>query len=537
MPKQLLFHAAARASLQHGIDRVGDAVKMTLGPRGRAVALAIDGAAPMITHDGSTVAQALVLPDRFENIGAQLLIEVAQTTNTMVGDGTTTATILAQALIGEGLKLVAAGANPILLKRGLDLGGAAVLAALAAAAQPVRHPVDMARVAGVAANDGALGALIASVMTRVGAAGVITIEAGRGTQTEVIYTDGMQIDYGYASPSFVTDAARHEAVLDTPQLLITDAAITDIHAILPLIGKAVPQGKQLVLVVEDISDEILSALVLNKIRGVFNPMVIKIPGNRAQRRELLDDLAVRTGGTVISRETGRALASATLADLGHAQQIRVGAGTTSIIHGAGDPTQIARRSTQLQTLLAATTSDGTQAALALRLARLQGCVAVIRVGATTEPELNDRVQRLEDALATARAASEQGIVPGGGLALLHAATALDGMGDEGDVRLGVALLRHALAEPMRQLATNAGQSGAVIVDAVRRHSQATGDASYGYNVLTGAFGDLRAMGVIDPVKVTRCAVQNAVSITGLLLTMDVLITGTGGFGPINLIDD
>ncbi|KAB8139593.1 hypothetical protein F8S13_27500 [Chloroflexia bacterium SDU3-3] len=331
--------------------------------------------------------------------------------------------------------------------------------------------------------------------------------------------------------------ARREAVLDDPQFLITDAAITDIHTLIPLIGKAVQRGRQVVLVVGNLSDEILNALVLNKIRGVFAPVVIKIPGDGERRRELLEDLAVLTGGTLISQDTGRTLESATVEDLGRAQRICVGKAATSITQGAGDPKQITLHSAQIRAQMAATTSDAMRAALALRLARLGGCVAVIRVGATTEPELKERTQRLEDALATARAAIEQGIVPGGGLALLHAVDALDGLGDEGDVRLGVAMLRHALAEPMRQLAANAGQSGAVVVDAVRRHHRDTSDVSYGYNVLTGAFGDLQAMGVIDPVKVTRSAVQNAVSITGLLLTMDVLITGTSGFGPINLIDD
>lgn len=524
MPKQFKFHQSARFALKRGVDSVADAVKTTLGPRGRNIAIGTAYNAPTITHDGVTVAKSIELPNSFENMGAQLLVEVASRTNDLVGDGTTTATVIAQAMIAEGLKLVTAGANPMQIKRGLDAGVSAVLAELTHAAVPVRDQADIALVAGISAGDPAIGELIAEIMARVGNDGVVTIEEGRGTALEVEYADGMQIDRGYLSPYFVTDSARMEVVLDDAHILITDAKITSIEDILPMLEQAVQVTKNLVLVAEDIDPESLTVLVLNKLRGTFNPVAIKAPGFGDRRKAQLEDIAVLTGGTVISADTGRTLASVTVADLGRARRVTVGKDTTTFVQGQGDTQQIATRVAQIRTQVAATTSDFEREQLSGRLAKLQGCVAVLKVGATTEPELKEKKHRVEDALATARAAAESGIVPGGGIALLNALGALDTVETTGDERFGVQILRRALEEPIRQLATNAGEEGAVIIDTVRRHHDATGNTSYGYNVLTREFGSMTEMGVIDPVKVTKSAVQNAASIAGLLLTMEVLIT-------------
>src|SRR5919201_290989 len=462
MPKQLHFNEEARRSLKRGVDVVADAVKTTLGPRGRNVAIDKKFGAPTVTHDGVTVAKEIELKDPFENMGARLLVEVATKTNDVAGDGTTTATVLAQSIVNEGLKVVAAGANPMLLKRGLDKGADAVVAELKSLAKPVRDRADIAHVAEISAADSEIGDLIAEVMEKVGKDGVITVEESKGIAFEKEYTEGMQIDRGYISAYFVTNSERMEAELDEPYILI--------------------------------------------------------------------------GGTVISEEIGRKLDSATMDDLGRARKVISDKDNTTFIEGRGDEKAIRARIEQIRAQIETTTSDFDREKLQERLAKLAGGVAVLKVGAATETELKEKKHRVEDALSTARSAVEEGIVPGGGVALINAVPALDQVQvSNDDERFGVQILKRALEEPMRQLARNAGEDGPVIIDTVRRMHKEKGDTSYGYNVLTGEFGSMLEQGVIDPVKVTRSAVQNAVSIAGLLLTTEALVTdipdansGSGG---------
>jgi chaperonin GroEL len=525
MPKHLLFQDQARRSLKRGVDLAAEAVKTTLGPRGRNVALGTAYGPPTITHDGVTVAQAITLDDPFANMGAQLLIEVATRTNELTGDGTTTATVLAQAMIAEGFKIVIAGASPLQLKRGLDKGAAVVVAELECMATPVRSSADIAHVAGVAAADPAIGELIAEIMERVGTDGAITVEEGQGLDCEVTYTEGMQIPRGYLSPHFVTDEARMTAELDEPLILITDQKLAGLSAILPALEAALEVSKEIVVVAADFDGEALATLVINRLRGTFNLLAVKAPGFGDQRQAMLEDLAALTGATVISEERGLALERTTLEDLGRARRVVADKETTTFIAGQGDPAAIATRIAQIRLQMELTTSDTAREQLQGRLARLTGCVAVLKVGGPTELELKEKLQRVVDALATARAAVAEGIVPGGGVALLTAGCALEHMAPAGaDERLGIQILRRALAEPLLQLAANAGLEGPVILAAVRRGQDAQGDRSYGYNVLTNSFGSMLAQGVIDPLGVTRAALQNAVSIAGLLLTVEVLIT-------------
>ena len=527
MPKHLLFQDQARRSLKRGVDMVAEAVKTTLGPRGRNVALGSAYGAPAVTHDGVTVAQAITLTDPFANMGARLLIEVATRTNEQTGDGTTTATVLAQAMLAEGAKLVVAGASPLQLKRGLDRGAAVVVAELACMATPVRGRADIAHVAGIAAADPAIGELIAEMMERVGMDGAITVEEGQGLECEVTYSEGMQLPRGYLSPLLVTDEERMIAELDEPLILLTDQKLAGLSAILPALGAALEVTKQIVIVAADFDGEALATLVINRLRGVFTILAVKAPGFGDQRQAFLEDLATLTGATVISEERGHRLERATLQDLGRARRVTADKETTTFIAGQGDPAAVAAHIAQIRAQLALTSSDTEREQLQARLARLTGCVAVLKVGGPTELELKEKQQRVEDALATARAAIAEGIVPGGGVALLIAGCALEHLASaDDDERFGIQILRHALAEPLRQLAANAGVEGPVILDAVRRGQHTRGDRSYGYNVVTDSFGSMLAQGVIDPLGVTRAALQNAVSIAGLLLTVEVLITDT-----------
>jgi chaperonin GroEL len=524
MAKQLSFNEEARRALKRGVDQVSEAVKTTLGPRGRNVALDKKWGAPTVTHDGVTVAKEITLKDPFENMGARLLVEVATKTNDVVGDGTTTATVLAQAIVHEGLKMVAAGANPMLLKRGLDKGAEAIVAELKSLAKPVRDRADIAHVAAISAADSEIGDLIAEVMEKVGKDGVITVEESKGIAFETEYTEGMQIDRGYISPYFVTNAERMEAELEEPYILITDKKIAGITDILPVLEKALQVTKNFVIIAEDVDGEALATLVVNKLRGTVNALAVKAPGFGDRRKAMLQDIAVLTGGTVISEEIGRKLDSATVDDLGRARRVVSDKDNTTFIEGRGDEKAIKARIGQIRAQIETTTSDFDREKLQERLAKLAGGVAVLKVGAATEPELKEKKHRVEDALSTARSAVEEGIVPGGGVVLINAIPALDKVQTcYDDERFGVQILKRALEEPMRQLAKNAGEDGAVIIDTVRRNQVSSGDTSYGYNVLTGEFGSMLEQGVIDPVKVTRSAVQNAVSIAGLLLTTEALI--------------
>jgi chaperonin GroEL len=524
MPKQLEFNDAARRSLKRGVDTVADAVKTTLGPRGRNVSIDKKFGAPTVTHDGVTVAKEIELKDPFENMGARLLVEVATKTNDVAGDGTTTATVLAQAIVNEGLKVVAAGANPMLIKRGLDKAAEAVVTELKSMAKPVRDRADIAHVATISAADTEIGELIAEVMEKVGKDGVITVEESRGIAMEKEYTDGMLIDRGYISAYFVTNSERMEAELEEPYILITDKKISSIQEILPVLEKALQITKNLVIIAEDIDGEALATLVLNKLRGTVNVLAVKAPGFGDRRKAMLQDIAILTGGTVVSEEIGRKLDSATVEDLGRARRVVSDKDNTTFIEGRGDEKAIRARIEQIRAQIETTTSDFDREKLQERLAKLAGGVAVLKVGAATEPELKEKKHRVEDALSTARAAVEEGMVPGGGVALINAIRALENVtGSNDDETYGVQILRRALEEPMRQLARNAGEEGSVIIDAVRREQKDKGMSSFGYNVLSGEFGDLLEQGVIDPVKVTRSAVQNAVSIAGLLLTTEALI--------------
>jgi chaperonin GroEL len=526
MPKQLEFNEEARRSLKRGVDKIADAVKTTLGPRGRNVAIDKKFGAPTVTHDGVTVAKEIELKDPFENMGAQLLKEAATKTNDIAGDGTTTATVLAQAIVNEGLKVVAAGANPMLIKRGLDKGAEAVVAAIKALAQPVKDRADIAHVATISAADITIGDLLAEVMEKVGKDGVITVEESKGTAFETEYTEGMQFDRGYISPYFVTNAERMETELDDPYILITDKKISSIQDLVPVLEKVLQQGKrELVIVAEDVDGEALATLVVNKLRGTINALAVKAPGFGDRRKAMLQDIAILTGGTVISEEIGRKLDSATLEDLGRARKVLATKDDTTLIEGRGDESGIKARIEQIRAQIDVTTSDFDREKLQERLAKLSGGVAVIKVGAATEPELKEKKHRVEDALSATRAAVEEGIVPGGGVSLINAASALDNvtLGHD-DEKVGIQILRRALEEPLRTLARNAGEDGAVIIDTVRRNQKSTGDSTYGYNVLTGELGSMVEQGIIDPAKVTRSAVQNAVSIAGMILTTEALIT-------------
>jgi chaperonin GroEL len=524
MPKILEFNEDARKSLKIGIDTLANAVKTTLGPKGRNVALDKKFGSPTITHDGVTVAKEIELEDPFENMGAQLLKEAATKTNDVAGDGTTTATVLAQAIVHEGLRNVAAGANPMQLKQGIEIGSERVVARLKDMAKEVRGREDIAQVAAISAADQEIGNLIADVMEKVGKDGVITVEESRGLEFETEYTEGMEIDRGYSSPYFVTNAERMEAVLEEPFILITDKKISAVSDILPVLEKALQVTKNFMIIAEDVDGEALATLVVNKLRGTLNAVAVKAPGFGDRRKEMLRDIAILTGGTVISEEVGRKLDSTTVQDLGRARRVVATKESTTIVEGYGNEQQIKARIEQIRTQIDQTTSEFDREKLQERLAKLAGGVAVIKVGAATETELKEKKHRVEDALSATRAAVEEGIVPGGGVALIDAASALDAIEAHGDIRTGVQILKRALDEPMRGISMNAGMDGSVVVETVRRLQNEKNDPMIGYDVLRDEYGDMANWGVIDPVKVTRSAVENAASIAAMILTTEALIS-------------
>jgi len=520
LAKQLYFNEEARRSLKRGVDALADAVKVTLGPKGRNVVLDKKFGAPTITNDGVTIAREIELEDPFENMGAQLVKEVATKTNDVAGDGTTTATVLAQAIITEGLKNVAAGANPMVLKRGIDKGVAAIVAELKTLSRPVNTKEETAQVATVSSQDPAVGELISEVMERVGKDGVITVEESQGLSLEKDYVDGMQFDRGYISPYMVSNAERMEAVLETPYLLITDKKISAIADILPLLEKLVQTGnKNLVIIAEDVDGEALATLVVNKLRGIFNCLAVKAPGFGDRRKAMLEDISILTGGQVISEELGLKLENVTLSQLGQARRVTANKDNTTVVEGKGSEDDVKRRINQIKAQIADTTSDFDREKLQERMAKLSGGVGVIKVGAPTEVELKEKKHRIEDALSATRAAVEEGIVAGGGTALINALVALDNVQATGDEATGVAILRRALEEPLRQIAHNAGAEGSVVVAAVKAAQPGTG-----FNAATGEYQDMFQAGIIDPAKVTRSGLQNAASIAGMLLTTETIIT-------------
>ncbi|PJF31793.1 MAG: chaperonin GroEL [Candidatus Thermofonsia Clade 1 bacterium] len=526
MPKQLVFGEEARRGLKRGIDKLAEAVATTLGPKGRNVALDKKFGAPTVTHDGVTVAKEIELEDPFENMGAQLLKEAATKTNDIAGDGTTTATVLAQTIVNEGLKNVAAGANPMLLKRGIEAAAERIAQAIRDMAVEIDTKEEIASVAAISAQDQSIGRLIADVMDKVGKDGVITVEESKGLEFETEYVEGMQFDRGYISPYFVTSTETMEAVLEEPYILIYEKKISAAQDIVPILEKLVQVGRRsLLIIAEDVDGEALATLVLNKLRGMLNLLAVKAPGFGDRRKAMLQDIAILTGGTVISEETGRKLENVTINDLGRARKVVSTKDETTIIDGAGEESAIKGRIAEIRVEIERTTSDYDREKLQERLAKLAGGVAVIRVGAATETELKEKKHRVEDALSATRAAVEEGIVPGGGVALINAIACLDGMKLElDDENTGVQIMRRALEAPMRRIAANAGQDGAVIVQSVRAKQAEKGNPRIGYDVLKGEFVDMIEAGIIDPAKVTRGALENAASIASMILTTEALIT-------------
>ncbi|MEA2662594.1 MAG: chaperonin GroEL, partial [Chloroflexota bacterium] len=524
MPKQLVFTDDARKKLKAGVDVMANAVKTTLGPKGRNVALDKKFGAPTVTHDGVTVAREIELEDPFENMGAQLLKEAATKTNDIAGDGTTTSVVVAQAIVTEGLKNIAAGANPMLLKRGLEKGVDAVVAELKSQAVEVKGKEEIAHIAGISAADAEIGELIAEVHDKVGRDGVITVEESKGLEFEKEYVEGMQIDRGYISAYFVTNADRMEAIIEDAYILITDKKISAITDILPVLEKLVQVSKNLVIIAEDIDGEALATLVVNKLRGTINVLGVKAPGFGDRRKAMLEDIAILTGGKVISEEVGRKLDSTTVADLGRARRVTSNKDETTFVEGHGSQEAIMARVKQIKALIEETTSDFDKEKLNERLAKLAGGVAIIRVGAATEIELKEKKHRVEDALSAARAAVEEGILPGGEVALLNAVKALDKVKAEGDELTGVNILRRALEEPFRQLVTNAGQDGGVMLEGVRRKQAEAKSGTWGYDVIKNEIVDLVKTGIIDPAKVTRSALENGASVAAMILTTEALIT-------------
>ena len=521
MAKQLLMGEEARKALCAGIDKLADTVKITLGPKGRNVVLGKKFGAPVITNDGVTIAKEIELKDQFENMGAQLVREVATKTNDAAGDGTTTATVLAQALVTEGMKNVAAGANPMDLKRGMQKAVKASVEALKANSKKMEGSADVARVATVSAGDEVIGSLIAEAMEKVSADGVITIEESKTAETYSEVVKGMQFDRGYITPYMVTDTERMEAVLDDAYLLITDKKISVIQDILPLLEQIVQSGKKLVIIAEDVEGEALSTLIVNRLRGTFTVVAVKAPGFGDRRKEMLQDIAILTGGTVVSEELGYELKDATVDMLGRARQVKVTKEYTTIVDGMGDKEAVSNRVAQIRAQMAETTSDFDKEKLQERLAKLSGGVAVIKVGAATEVEMKEKKLRIEDALNAAKAAVEEGIVAGGGTAPLHTTVAVDAVIDalEGDERTGARIVRKALEAPLRQIAANAGLEGSVIIDKIMSGS----DANYGFDAQKEVYGDMIKAGIVDPTKVTRSALENAASVASMVLTTESLV--------------
>jgi chaperonin GroEL len=524
--KQLVFGEQARMKLRNGIDIVAEAVATTLGPKGRNVSLDRKFGSPTITHDGVTVAKEIELEDPFENMGAQLLKEAATKTNDIAGDGTTTSTVLAHAMVTEGLKTLAAGANPMMLKRGIEAASKAVADAIKAQAIEINTKEEIANVATISAQDRQIGNLISEVMDKVGKDGVITVEESKGLEFEQEYVEGMQFDRGYISPYFITDSEHMESVIENPYILIYDKKISAAQDLLPLLEKMVQVGKrELVIIAEDVDGEALATMVLNKLRGTLNILAIKAPGFGDRRKAMLQDIAILTNATVISEETGRKLDTTVVADLGQAEKVVSDKDNTTVIGGKGDPKGIKGRIEQIRVEIDKTTSDYDREKLQERLAKLSGGVAIIRVGAATETELKEKKHRVEDALSATRAAVEEGIVPGGGVALINAMAALDKLKVDGDdVKTGVNIVRKALEVPMRRITENAGYEGSVVVENVRQAQAKEDNKKIGFDIMDEKYVDMVKGGVIDPAKVTRGALENATSIAAMILTTEALIT-------------
>ena len=522
MAKQIKYGEDARKALQTGIDALADTVKITLGPKGRNVVLDKKFGAPLITNDGVTIAKEIELEDPFENMGAQLVREVSVKTNDVAGDGTTTATLLAQAIVHEGLKNVAAGANPMVLKKGIEMATEAAVQSLAAQSKPIEGKNEIAQVAAISSSDVTVGQLIADAMEKVGKDGVITVEESKTMKTELSIVEGMQFDRGYASSYMCTDMEKMEAVLDNPLILITDKKISNIQEIIGLLEQGVQQGKKLLIIAEDVEGEALATLVLNKLRGTFTCVAVKAPGFGDRRKAMLQDIAILTGGQVITEELGLELKEATIDMLGSARQVKIDKENTVIVEGAGDTDEIKARIASIRSQIEDTTSDYDREKLQERLAKLSGGVAVINVGAATEVEMKERKLRIEDALAATRAAVEEGIVPGGGTALLNASKSVAKLISEanGDEKTGVQIVLRALEEPVRQIAKNAGAEGSLIVEKIKSRKSTT----FGYDAAKDEYADMMERGIADPTKVTRSALQNAASVAAMVLTTESLVT-------------
>ena len=518
MAKEILFNEEARRALGRGVDQLANAVKVTLGPKGRNVVLDKKFGSPTITNDGVTIARDIELADPFENMGAQLVKEVATKTNDVAGDGTTTATVLAQAMIQEGMRNVAAGANPMILKKGIETAVKTLVEEIKKRSIKVSGKSEIAQVASVSAADEEIGGLIAEAMEKVGNDGVITVEESKGLQTALNVVEGMQFDRGYISPYMVTDPDRMEAVMDNPYILITDRKISAIADMLPTLEKVVKVGKELLIIAEDVEGEALATLVVNRLRGTFKAVAVKAPGFGDRRKAMLEDIAILTGGTVITEDMGRKLDSVELTDLGTARQVRITKDETTIIDGVGDKDVIAKRVSQIRAQVEETTSEFDREKLQERLAKLSGGVAVIEVGAATEVEMKDKKLRIEDALNATRAAVEEGIVAGGGTTFIDIIPALNTLEETGDVQTGINLVKRAVEEPLRQIAYNAGLEGSVVVEKVKNT-----EAGVGFNALTEEYIDMVKAGIVDPAKVTRSALQNAASIASLVLTTETIV--------------
>ncbi|MDP2719695.1 MAG: chaperonin GroEL [Dehalococcoidia bacterium] len=519
MAKQIVYGEEARKYLKNGVDALANAVKVTLGPRGRTVVLDRKFGPPTVINDGVTIAKDIELQNPFENMGAQLLKEAASKTNDVAGDGTTTATILAQAIVNEGFKNVAAGANPLAIKSGIEKAVEAVVEELKKRSTPVTGKAQIAQVASISAADKEIGDLIAEVMDKVGKDGVITVEESKGIKFETEFVEGMEFDRGYISPYFVTNAERMETVIDDPYILITDKKISAVADMLPALEKILQISKNLVIVAEDVDGEALATLVVNKLRGTINCLAIKAPGFGDRRKAMLDDLAILTGGAVITEEMGRKLDSVTVADLGRARRVVSDKDNSTVVEGKGSDENIKARIKQIKAQIDETTSDFDKEKLQERLAKMAGGVAVIKVGAATEVELKEKKHRVEDALSATRAAVEEGILPGGGVSLLRAVKVLDALKLEGDEATGIAIIKKAVEEPIRWIAINAGKEGSVIVDGVKKQKEGVG-----YDATADDYGDMVAKGIVDPAKVTRAALQNAASIAIMILTTETLVT-------------
>ncbi|MCD7756275.1 MAG: chaperonin GroEL [Firmicutes bacterium] len=521
MSKMIVYGEDARKKLQSGIDQLADTVKITLGPKGRNVVLGKKYGAPLITNDGVTIAKEVELEDPFENMGAQLIREVATKTNDVAGDGTTTATLLAQAITREGLKNLSAGANPMIMRKGIDKAVETAVASIKEHSVPVNGSADIARVGTVSSGDESVGALIAEAMEKVGTEGVITIEESKTAETGLEVVEGMQFDRGYISPYMVTDTDKMEAVLDDALILITDKKISSIQEILPILEPVVKAGKKMMIIAEDVEGDALATLLVNRLRGNFNCVCVKAPGFGDRRKEMLQDIAILTGGTVISSELNMELTEAQMTDLGRARQVVVTKDTTTIVDGAGDPEEIKARAHQIRASIATTTSDYDREKLQERLAKLSGGVAVIKVGAQTEVAMKELKLRVEDALNATRAAVEEGIVAGGGTAQVNAIGAVEALIDtlSGDEKTGAKIVATALQAPVRQIAENAGVDGSVVYEKIRTSEK----VGYGYNAYTETYCDMIAEGIVDPTKVTRSSLENAASIAGCVLTTETLV--------------